>query len=312
MDLEKKAIERIKIASEMSLHHYGKPLLCTYSGGKDSDVLLELFRRSGVPYEVRHSHTTVDAPPTVYHVRQVFKTVEARGIQCNIDYHVQSNGKRITMWDLIVQKRIPPTRQCRYCCDVLKENGGKNRYIATGVRWAESHYRSERDEFEKASKKKATRENFSQIMLLNDNDAKRRVTELCMQKREMIVNPIIDWRDSDIWDYIASEHICVNPLYAQGWLRVGCIGCPKSGNRRKEEFGIYPTYKRAYIRAFGKMLEARKRDGKDDLSYGHWTSAEAVFDWYMEDKNVVGQMSFNDFPGWMPEEKNESSKTSDY
>lgn len=36
MDLEHKAIERIKMASEMSLHHYGQPLVCTYSGGKDS------------------------------------------------------------------------------------------------------------------------------------------------------------------------------------------------------------------------------------------------------------------------------------
>ena len=40
MDLEKKAIERIKLASEMSLLHYGVPLVCTYSGGKDSDVVL--------------------------------------------------------------------------------------------------------------------------------------------------------------------------------------------------------------------------------------------------------------------------------
>ena len=33
MDLEQKSIERIKMASEMSLHHYGKPLVCTYSVG---------------------------------------------------------------------------------------------------------------------------------------------------------------------------------------------------------------------------------------------------------------------------------------
>ena len=62
-DLEQKAIERIKIASEMSLSYYQKPLVCTYSGGKDSDVMLELFKRSGVPFEVHNSHTTVDAPP---------------------------------------------------------------------------------------------------------------------------------------------------------------------------------------------------------------------------------------------------------
>ena len=45
MDLEQKAIERIRMASEMSLYHYKKPLVCTYSGGKDSDVMLELFKR---------------------------------------------------------------------------------------------------------------------------------------------------------------------------------------------------------------------------------------------------------------------------
>ena len=45
MDLEQKAIERIRLASDLSLKHYGKPLACAYSGGKDSDVMLELFRR---------------------------------------------------------------------------------------------------------------------------------------------------------------------------------------------------------------------------------------------------------------------------
>ena len=63
MDKEHTAIERIKLASEMSLRHYGKPLVCTYSGGKDSEVMLELFKRSGIPFEVHNSHTTADAPP---------------------------------------------------------------------------------------------------------------------------------------------------------------------------------------------------------------------------------------------------------
>lgn len=69
MDLEQKAIKRIQTASEMSLYHYGKPLVCTYSGGKDSDVILELFRRGGIPFEVHNSHTTADAPHTVRHIR---------------------------------------------------------------------------------------------------------------------------------------------------------------------------------------------------------------------------------------------------
>lgn len=37
MDKEQKAIERIKLASQLSLQKYGKPLICTYSGGKDSE-----------------------------------------------------------------------------------------------------------------------------------------------------------------------------------------------------------------------------------------------------------------------------------
>lgn len=103
MDLEHKAIERIKMASEMSLHHYGQPLVCTYSGGKDSDVMLELFKRSGVPFEVHNSHTTVDAPQTVYHIRKKFKELEENGILCDIEKPTYK-GKRCSMWTLIPEK----------------------------------------------------------------------------------------------------------------------------------------------------------------------------------------------------------------
>lgn len=77
MDLEQKAIERIRLASDLSLKHYGKPLVCTYSGGKDSEML-ELFRRGGIPFEVHNSHTTADAPQTVRHIRKVFKNLEKK------------------------------------------------------------------------------------------------------------------------------------------------------------------------------------------------------------------------------------------
>ena len=122
MDLEKKAIERIKLASEMSLQHYGVPLVCTYSGGKDSDVVLELFRRSGVPYEVHNSHTTVDAPQTIYHIRQKFGVLENLGIKATVEKPVYK-GQRCSMWTLIPEKKTPPTRMKRYCCSVLKETG---------------------------------------------------------------------------------------------------------------------------------------------------------------------------------------------
>ena len=134
----KKSIDRVKLASEMSLSHYKHPLVLEYSGGKDSDVLLWVFEQSGVPFEVHNSHTTVDAPPTVYHIRETFRRLELKGVKCTIDFHDKGNGERTTMWNLIPQKLMPPTRRVRYCCSELKEGGNANRMIATGVRWEES------------------------------------------------------------------------------------------------------------------------------------------------------------------------------
>ena len=291
-DKEQKAIQRIKMASEMSLHHYGKPLVCTYSGGKDSDVMLELFRRSGVPFEVHNSHTTADAPQTVYHIRKVFRDLELQGIKCEIEMPVYK-GERTSMWKLIPLKLMPPTRLVRYCCSILKETGCKNRYISTGVRWAESSSRKTRGEFEKIGDKKIEAENFSEVMLMNDNDARRRMTELCIMKHKMVVNPIIDWTDSDIWNYLLSEHIQYNQLYDLGYERVGCIGCPMAGKKRWREFADFPQYKKMYIHAFERMLQERKRRVKKSK----WKTGEEVFLWWMGDDNIPGQMSIDDYLG---------------
>lgn len=295
-DKEKKAIKRIQMASEMSLHHYGKPLVCTYSGGKDSDVMLELFRRSGIPFEVHNSHTTADAPQTVRHIRKVFSVLELEGIKCEIEMPMYK-GERTSMWKLIQEKLMPPTQVVRYCCQVLKENSVKNRYIATGVRWAESTKRKSRSEFEKIGKTRKDAEKFDMVMLMNDNSKRRRMNELCMQKNNMVVNPIIDWSYSDIWEYINSEHICTCSLYDMGYDCVGCIGCPLATRKRRlKEFSDFPEYKNLYLHAFERMLQERRRRGKESK----WKTAEEVFLWWMEDDNIPGQMNIEDFPEVMP------------
>lgn len=290
MDKEKKAIERIKIASEMSLHHYKKPLVCTYSGGKDSDVLLELFERSGIPFEVHNSHTTADAPQTVRHIQKVFRGLESEGIKCEIETPIYK-GEPTSMWKLIPEKLMPPTRLVRYCCAVLKETGCANRYIATGVRWGESTARMQREEFEKIANKKKDKEKFTIIMLMNDNDKRRRMNELCMQQNKMVVNPIIDWTHRDVWEYINSEKIETCELYQCGYDRVGCIGCPMAGKKRKREFEDFPQYKKLYIHAFERMLKERERRGKENT----WKTGEDVFVWWIGDENVPGQMHIKDF-----------------
>lgn len=130
-------------------------------------------------------------------------------------------------------------------------------------------------------------------MLMNDNTANRRMNELCLQKHKMIVNPIIDWSNTDIWEFINSENIDTCELYKMGYDRVGCIGCPLSGKKRWKEFSDFPKIKDAYIRAFDRMLQVRKDRAKENK----WKDGYDVFLWWMEDENIAGQMSIEDFIG---------------
>jgi len=129
MDLEHRAIERLRLAAEMSETYYGQPLVITTSGGKDSDVCLYLAAASGIRYEVMHNHTSVDAPETIYHVREQFRRLEQDGVKCTINFP-QYKQRPVTMWTLIPQKLMPPTRTVRYCCSILKETGGMGRMMA--------------------------------------------------------------------------------------------------------------------------------------------------------------------------------------
>lgn len=293
MDLIEKSIERLKNASEMSLYYYGKPLVCEYSGGKDSDVQLKLFELSGIPYEIHNSHTTVDAPETVYHIRKVFREQELKGIRCTIDYHIRPNGQRLTMWNLIPAKLMPPTRIVRYCCSELKEGGNENRMISTGVRWAESTKRSHRSPFEVLKNSAAKSIGVSdEKMLITDNDDTRKLYESCHMKAKTVVNPIIDWKDTDIWDFIHTEKIPVCSLYGCGYQRLGCLGCPLARRTQRErEMHEYPKFKQAYVHAFDRMIAMRKAKGKEV----QWSCGDEVYHWWMEDRNVYGQMKLSEF-----------------
>lgn len=285
MDKEGKAIERLQLAAQMSETYYEEPLIITTSGGKDSDVCLHLAQAAGINYEVQHNHTTADAPETVRHVRETFRRLEEKGIKCTINWPTY-RGQPVTMWSLIPQKLMPPTRLVRYCCAVLKEQGGKDRMICTGVRWAESTYRKNgRAAFEKIHRDK------HKVILVNDNDECRKLFENCQIKGKRTVNPIIDWTDSEVWDYIRSEKVETNPVYCEGWHRVGCIGCPMARRKGREaEFARWPTYQQAYIRAFDKMNEYRRENGKKT----YFESGIDVFRWWMEYDVLPGQMDFDE------------------
>lgn len=287
-DLEHVAIERLKADSEMSLQHYEKPLVVCISGGKDSSVITELAIRAGIPVEFMHNHTTADAPETVRFVLSEFKRLEELGYQCTLNMPTYK-GKRVSMWSLIPQKLMPPTRLARYCCVVLKENGGAGRFIATGVRWEESESRKiSRGIYEKNGKKD------SRIILNNDNDDHRMLFENCRLKAKRTVNPIIDWGNKDVWDFLSDAKKPLNPCYAEGFCRVGCVGCPQAGKAGRElQFARWPKYKNLYLLAFKNLLDERDSRGM----YTSWQTPEDVFNWWMEYDILPGQMEMEDFMG---------------
>ena len=91
-ELIDRAIKKLQLAAKMSEQYDVKPLIIAYSGGKGSDVLLALARMSGIKYELINSHTTVDAPETVYHIREVFAVERARGGMATILYPTYKGG----------------------------------------------------------------------------------------------------------------------------------------------------------------------------------------------------------------------------
>ena len=92
---------------------------------------------------------------------------------------------------------------------------------------------------------------------MDDNEETRRLMEHCYRKKRTIVNPIVDWGDDDVWEFLNNvakvPHCC---LYDEGFTRLGCIGCPLQGREGMlRDFERWPRYKELYIRAFDQMIK---------------------------------------------------------
>ena len=124
------SLERIKAFEPKS----GEGYYLAFSGGKDSVVVKRLMDMAGVKYDATYRVTSVDPPELVRFIKEQHPDVKR-------EIPRYSDGKPITMWNLIPRKMMPPTRLVRYCCQKLKEPGGDGRMTVTGVRWAESSAR---------------------------------------------------------------------------------------------------------------------------------------------------------------------------
>jgi len=228
-----------------------------YSGGKDSDVLLDIFKASGVKHFVIHNHTTIDSPDTVYYIRNKFSILEDNGITCRIFY------PRYSFWDLCIKEASLPLRKARFCCAELKEQSNDEIKFAChsfGVRKAESNSRKKkRDSLELRNVSRKNLDTVKKFRFDNSDEVKN--TGMCYSQKYFYVNPIVYFSDIDIYEYISGNNIKLNPQYKKGFSRIGCIGCPMAQKQRIQQFEIYPKYRAAYLRLCDKIQEERKERG---------------------------------------------------
>lgn len=292
IDKVQRSIERIK-----SFEPSGGGYFLGFSGGKDSVVIKRLADMAGVRYDAHYHITTVDPPELTRFIREQYPDVIF-------------DRPRLSMRQLIIKNMTPPTRMKRYCCAELKEVNGVGHKMMTGARWAESSNRKNNQGLAvifngKRVADAANREGAEYkinkhggIIMNEDNDPARRTVEHCYRTNKTIINPIIDWTDDDVWEFIHAEHIPYCSLYDEGWKRLGCIGCPLAGPaQQRKGFERWPYMYRVYLHAFADMLEARKRAGKEDAT---WTSAETVMEWWLRDpkkakQQIDGQIGIDDY-----------------
>lgn len=254
------AIDRLR-AFEPKEGYY----LC-FSGGKDSSVIKALADMAGVTYDAHYNCTGIDPPEAVRFIKDQHPDVK-------FEYPYDEDGKRITVCNLIPRKKMPPTRRARYCCQELKEYGGVGRFVITGVRWAESakrkNMRNLAEEHSKSGKKRMSTDNVSDAPMF----------KFCYDYHKKILNPIIDWANEEVWEFIKDYNVPYCELYDKGFKRIGCIGCPMS-TRAKQELDAYPKIKKRYLIAFDRMLEVRREEGLKTT----WKTAEEVMEWWLEGK----------------------------
>lgn len=277
IDKVEKAIKRLQLYEPPEGYY-----LC-FSGGKDSVVIKALADMAGVKYDAHYSVTGLEPPKLVRFIKDYHSDVEW-------DIPRYKDGRRKTMWSLIPEKLMPPTMIVRYCCQELKERGGYGRFVVTGVRWSESTRRKNNrhlvEEMTKSGKQ----------VFSTDNDEDAPMFKFCQQNHKRVLNPIVDWTDAEVWEFIHEYNVPYCCLYDEGRKRLGCIGCPMGNN--KEELEQYPKYRNLYLLAFERMLEVRKARGIAT----DWETAEEVMAWWTDAKRKKPSVADTEIMGLINEQ----------
>lgn len=217
--------EKIKKSVRLLKHLGDTEVELSYSGGKDSDVILALAKMAGINYRSIYKNTTIDPPGTVAHCKE--NGVEIVNPKCTFFELIQNNGF--------------PTRRARFCCDKLKEYKIMDNAIQ-GIRRYESVKRSKL---------------YKEPVICRIYGSKKNHVNVYL--------PILEWTNDDVSQFIEYYGIKCHPLYydESGKFyvnrRLGCMGCPLAADNGFSKFKKYPKLVKQWIRS-GQIWWDKDRD----------------------------------------------------
>ena len=154
---------------------YDGEIEVAYSGGKDSDVILQLAKEAGIRYRAIYRNTTIDPPGTIVHVERMGAEIRR---------------PKETFFQLVAKKGFP-NRFSRFCCEKLKEYKIMGKCIM-GVRKSESSKRNER---------------------YNEPTECRFYGRKTEANHVEAIYPILDWTDDDVLAFVEDRHLTLAPVY---------------------------------------------------------------------------------------------------
>ena len=173
-NLQKKIDRAIRLLQGVQ-NGYDGEIEIAYSGGKDSDVILQLAKEAGIKYRAIYKNTTIDPPGTLGHVRGM---------------GVEILRAKTSFFQLVAQKGFP-SRFSRFCCEKLKEYKVLDKSVI-GVRKAESRAREER---------------------YNEPTQCRYYGAKTEKNHVELIYPILEWTDEDVRDFIIDRKLKLAPIY---------------------------------------------------------------------------------------------------
>lgn len=232
------------------LAHPNHKYVINHSGGKDSTVLYDIWMQSleilkfnyieiynNLDWEINFSNTSNDTADTYKYIKTKLPKNKLHILNPTIGFY---------QWIINIKNYFIPSVMVRNCCSTYKEgqiakyyDKKQNIIMIMGVRKYESSKRA----------------NYDYII---DCDYIRNILKKSPNIPETWVkfNPIVEWKDEEIWLYILREQLEYNNQYNIGFNRCGCLICPYQSDYTDlliEEY--YPNLWKRWIEILKKNYE---------------------------------------------------------